>query len=48
MPSKDMNPQALELLEIIIKYCKENLITAEDFATVSACVTKEFKKLYLR
>lgn len=43
-----MNPQALELLELILKYCKENLITAEDFAAVSACVTKEFKKLYLR
>ena len=48
MPSKDMNTQALELLEVILKFCKENLITAEDFATVSACVTKEFKKLYLR
>lgn len=46
--AKDLTEGAMELVAEMLKFCKENAITAEDFAAAVAIVNKEYKQLTLK
>ena len=45
---KELTEGAMELVAEMLRFCKENSITAEDFASAVAVVNKEYKQLTLR